>query len=102
MSSHVQALLFIKALHKNFEATRQRLLNARHQRQKRIDSGTVRAKRRWLMSIAGEFPTFLEKTKKIREVRFRFSNTSRDTAHQTCTTPLLDARIDPHLAFLPV
>lgn len=100
MSSHVQALLFIKALHKNFEATRQRLLNARHQRQKRIDSGTVRAKRRWLMSIAGEFPTFLEKTKKIREVRFRFSHIVRTPRIRPA--PRLDARIDPHLTFSPV
>ena len=66
-----EALEFIGALHKNFNAERKRLLKAREIRQKELDNGQV--------------PDFIESTKAIRESDWTVSPISAD---------LLDRRVE--------
>jgi len=65
------ALLFVADLHKRFDATRQRLLAIRAERQKRFD--------------AGETPDFLPETKHIREGAWKVGKIPAD---------LLDRRVE--------
>lgn len=65
------ALDFLMALHERFEGRRQRLLEARRERQERFDSG--------------ELPDFLERTRDIRESDWSIAPIPRD---------LLDRRVE--------
>src|SRR5438105_15380951 len=66
-----EALEFVARLQREFNATRERLLGGRQERQRRID--------------AGEMPGFLEETRSVREGDWKVASTPKD---------LLDRRVE--------